>query len=511
MSKFQKWLILVIVSSALFLIVIDMTVLYAALPRLTYDLQATASDKLWIVNAYSLVMAGLLLGTGTLGDRVGHKRLFMIGLVIFGLATLVAAFSRTPLMLIFGRVFLAVGASIMMPATLSLIRITFTDETERSMAIGIWASVAAGGAGLGPLIGGFLLEYFWWGSVFLINIPVVVLSLVAGWYLIPDSAGNPSKPWDVLSSFLIMMGLVGLVYAIKEITVRDANYGLSFVALIIGVIGLVLFVDRQKRLTYPLVDFALFKNRLILAGVLTAMFSSGVNLGFKFALTQRLQLVEGLTPFEAGLFLVGSPIASFFAGIFAGWALPRVGSGKMLWGTLLLACVGLCLFALTFNSAPYAVQFVTLMVVGAGIGAASTTASNSIMNHAPIERAGMAASVEEVSYELGGAVGIAILGSAMSFLYTASFQFPESLNAVAPIVRDSLDEAIMVAETLPQAQADLLLETARASFDQGFMGVIVFGIVLLITVIGVVGYSTRNVIEDKLALRNASHEQSLAG
>lgn len=492
MSKFQRWLILVIVSSALFLIVIDMTVLYAALPRLTYDLQASTSDKLWIVNAYSLVMAGLLLGTGTLGDRLGHKRMFMIGLVIFGGATLVASFSQSPAMLIFARGLLAVGASIMMPATLSLIRITFNDEAERSMAIGVWASVAAGGAGLGPLIGGFLLEYFWWGSVFLINVPVVVVAFIAGWFLIPDGEGQPSKPWDLISSVLIMIGLVGLVYAIKEVTALNANYTIALLAFVLGVIGLTLFTNRQKRLSYPLVDFALFKNPLLLGGVLTATLSSATNLGFKFALTQRLQLVEGLTPFQAGLFLVGSPIASFFAGIFAGWLLPRLGSARMLWVTLLIASVGMILFYVTMGQG-YILQFASLMILGAGIGSASTTASNSIMNNAPVERAGMAASVEEVSYELGGVMGVAVLGSALSFLYTASFQVKDTLTHIPQVARDSLDEALIIAETLSPAEADLLIETARTSFDRGFDGVMVIGVLLLLITAGVVWYCTRNV------------------
>ncbi|MFA5538530.1 MAG: MFS transporter, partial [Gemmobacter sp.] len=167
----NRWLVLAIVSSALFLIVIDMTVLYTALPRLTLDLDATASEKLWIVNAYPLVVAGLLPGLGTLGDRLGHKRLFMAGLVVFGAASLAAAFSPSPAALIAARVALAVGAAMMMPATLSIIRLTFTDEAERAFAIGIWAAVASGGAALGPVIGGLLLEWFWWGSVFLINVP----------------------------------------------------------------------------------------------------------------------------------------------------------------------------------------------------------------------------------------------------------------------------------------------------------------------------------------------------
>ncbi len=172
-----RWLVLAIVSSALLLIVVDMTVLYTALPRLTHELQVNASEKLWIVNIYALVVSGLLLGMGTLGDRLGHKRLFMAGLVVFGVASLAAAYSPGAATLIAARALLAVGAAMMMPATLSILRLTFADERERAIAIGVWASVASGGAAIGPVVGGVLLEHFWWGSVFLINVPIVLLAL----------------------------------------------------------------------------------------------------------------------------------------------------------------------------------------------------------------------------------------------------------------------------------------------------------------------------------------------
>src|SRR5690606_8520698 len=197
MADQNRWLVLAIVSSALFLIVIDMTVLYTALPTLTLELAATASEKLWSGNAYPLVVAGLLPGLGTLGDRLGHKQMFLAGLSVFGLASLAAAFSPTPAMLISARVLLAVGAAMMMPATLSLIRLTFTDEKERAFAIGIWAAVASGGAALGPVVGGVLLEWFWWGSVFLINVPVVILALIFGALMLERRPGNPDSPWDL--------------------------------------------------------------------------------------------------------------------------------------------------------------------------------------------------------------------------------------------------------------------------------------------------------------------------
>ena len=194
-----RWLVLAIVSSALLLIVIDMTVLYTALPRLTHDLGVSASAKLWIVNIYALVVSGLLPGMGTLGDRLGHKRLFMAGLAVFGLASLAAAYSPSAGWLIAARTLLAVGAAMMMPATLSILRLTFTDERERAIAIGVWASVASGGAAFGPVLGGVLLEHFWWGSVFLINLPIVLLALPLAWRLVPASrptAAGPGTWWD---------------------------------------------------------------------------------------------------------------------------------------------------------------------------------------------------------------------------------------------------------------------------------------------------------------------------
>ncbi|WP_345483447.1 MFS transporter [Shinella granuli] len=194
MSRGKRWLVLAVVSSALFLIVIDMTVLYTALPKLTHALSATAAEKLWIVNAYPLVVAGFLPGLGTLGDRLGHKQMFMAGLIVFGLASLGAAFAPSPALLIAARVALAAGAAMMMPATLSLIRLTFTDEKERAFAIGIWAAVASGGAALGPVVGGLLLEYFWWGSVFLINVPVVLVALAASAVLLTRRAETAAAP-----------------------------------------------------------------------------------------------------------------------------------------------------------------------------------------------------------------------------------------------------------------------------------------------------------------------------
>lgn len=478
MEKQNRWLVLAIVSSALFLIVVDMTVLYTALPTLTHDLAASASQKLWIVNAYALVVAGLLPGLGALGDRVGHKPMFMGGLAVFGLASLLAAYAPTPAILIGARALLAVGAAMMMPATLSIIRITFTDQRERSIAIGIWAAVASGGAAFGPVIGGVLLEYFWWGSVFLINVPVVIVAFALAWPLVPADKGHAARPWDFIGSVQIMVGLIAVAFAIKELATRAPSFALAAIAAAVGIAALALFVRRQLRSTAPLIDFSLFRDSRFSAGVTAALVASVALVGVELAISQRLQLVLGLSPLEAALFILPIPLAAFVSGPLAGMALPSFGVGRIMWSMLALSGAGLAAYVLA-HEAGAAPQLAALAVFGFGVGAAMTAASSAIMDNAPIDRAGMAASVEEVSYELGGAIGIAVLGSILTAVYGATLVPPAGL-AVPDAVRDSIDEALLAAEKLPPEAAATLTSLSRLAFDQAFVVVLVVATALIL-------------------------------
>jgi DHA2 family multidrug resistance protein-like MFS transporter len=486
MTPSNRWLVLAIVSSALFLIVVDITVLYTALPRLTHDLQATASEKLWIVNAYPLVVAGLLPGLGTLGDRLGHKRLFLSGLAVFGLASLIAAYSPSPAVLIGARVLLAVGAALMMPATLSIIRLTFTDDGERAFAIGIWAAVASGGAAFGPVLGGLLLEYYWWGSVFLINVPVVMAAFVAGLIMLANRPGSSERGWDLIGSIQIMVGLVGIAYAIKEAGKRLPSWEAALVALVAGVVAMVLFVRRQRRSTAPLIDFSLFRCPQFSSGVATAAVASAALVGFELVFSQRLQLVLGLSPLQAGLLILPIPLASFFAGPIAGLLLPHLGAGRVMWSALALAGLGLAAFLATYDAASI-VWVSALAVMGFGIGGAMSAASTAVMTSAPENRAGMAASVEEVSYELGGAIGIAVLGTIMSAIYMAALVMPEGLGVTAA-ARDSLDEALLAAEALAPDAAGTVIALARAAFDRAFEGVVATAVALLFAVAAAIAF-----------------------
>ncbi len=470
MTLHNRWLVLAIVSSALFLIVIDMTVLYTALPRLTHDLAASASEKLWIINAYPLVVAGLLPGVGSLGDRLGHKRMFTAGLVVFGVASLAAAYAPNAEMLIAARVLLAVGAAMMMPATLSIIRLTFEDEHERSFAIGIWAAVASGGAAFGPVVGGILLEYFWWGSVFLINVPVVLIALVLALTVLETRPGNTSRQWDLIGSVQVMLGLVGVTFALKELAKRDSSMLLFVVSMVVGLIALAVFYRRQRATNGMLVDFSLFGNRKFSSGVMAASVSSAALIGVELVFSQRLQLVAGYSPLQAGLLILPIPLAAFVAGPLVGWGLPKIGEARVLWGGMLITGLGTALYLFSFQMQPH-IWLIGLMIMGFGVGAAMTGASTAIMGNAPEEKAGMAASVEEVSYELGGATGVTIFGSLMTAIYTAFMIVPEG-SGFPETIRDSLDEALLLAETLPAEQAQHLREVGFVAFDQAFMWVI---------------------------------------
>jgi len=474
----RRWLVLGIVSIALLLIVVDMTVLYTALPRLTHDLGVSASAKLWIVNVYALVASGLLLGMGTLGDRLGHKRLFMMGLAVFGVASLAAAYSPGAAALIAARVLLALGAAMMMPATLSIIRLTFANERERSVAIGIWASVASGGAALGPVIGGVLLEHFWWGSVFLINVPIVLLALPLAWRFIPASRPNAERPWDLAGSLQVMVGLILCAYALKELGKATTSWLHAGVACVAGVAMLTWFVRRQRSRPYPLIDFSIFRNATFSSGVAAALFAGAALFGMELVFSQRLQLVMGMSPIEAALFILPLPLAAFVAGPLAGWLLGYIRGPRLMFVALAVSGAGMGGYLLSYDGSVLP-QMISLSVLGVGIGATMTAASSSIMQSATPERAGMAASIEEVSYELGGALGVTLMGSILTGVYAQTLAVPEGVEG-AGIVRDSLDDALIVAESLPADLAAALTHVAKTAFDTGYAAVIATATVMLL-------------------------------
>ena len=465
-SHSNRWVLLVTVAAGLLLITLDNSVLYTALPTLTRELGASQTQGLWIINAYPLVMAGLLLGTGTLGDRIGHRQMFLIGLVLFGIASLVAAFSPSANILIAARAFLAVGAAAMMPATLALIRVTFLDERERNIAIAIWGSLSVVGSALGPIVGGFLLEHFWWGSVFLINVPVVIVAFLSTLVVAPKGETDHSKPWDLVSSLQALVALSALVIAIKE----SAHVGQSWLvpagAFVVAVVASILFVRRQSRLTFPLLDFSIFRNAAFSSGVMAAAFAMFAIGGIQLVTTQRFQLVAGFSPLEAGLLVSAAALGSLPTAMLGGAFLHKIGLRILIAGGL--AAASLAVVLATWGVTHGLGWLIAGMVLsGAGVGAAMSAASTAIVGNAPVHRAGMASSVEEVSYEFGSLLAVAFLGSLLSAIYTASVMLP----AGAPeAMRDSMGGALALAA---QAGADdqAIIDAASQAFDRGYLTV----------------------------------------
>lgn len=486
----HRWWVLVIVSVAMFLVAIDMTVLYIALPTLTHELQASTNAKLWIINMYPLVVAGLLLGAGTLGDRIGHQRLLLSGLVIFGLASLLAAYSPTAAVLIFARAILGIGAAAMMPATLAIISLSFKDIRERAVAIGVWAAVASGGAAAGPLIGGALLEYYWWGSVFLINIPIVLLTCLLSIALIKNVRNQSARPWDLIASLQIMVVFISFAYMIKEFAKQQPSYLHALFALVLCLGFVWLFIRRQSASDYPLIDMHIFRNSAFSSAVLAGLVVSGCLMGINLVLSQRLQLVLGLTPLQTGLYFLPLSLGAIVGSPLSGWILPHFRSDRFLSALLTLYAIGICFFMFSFSYSLY-LQLPCLFFLGICVGACMTAASNTIMAAAPPERAGMAASIEQITYELGGGVGIAIMGSLMAAIYSRTLVVPA--ETLSPrLAKDGIDSAILLAEQMPGVSGESLIINARLAFENSVFSVMIAAVVLLLLAALCVRLNCRN-------------------
>ncbi|WP_129842879.1 MFS transporter [Streptomyces sp. RFCAC02] len=457
-----RWLALGVLVLAVLLVAVDATVLGLATPYLSEDLQPSGTQLLWIGDAYSFVIAGLLISMGSLGDRIGRKRLLLLGATAFGLLSVLNAYAHTPGTMIVTRALLGVAGATLMPSTLALIRNLFHDPRERSLAIGIWSAAASAGMAIGPIVGGFLLEHFWWGSVFLINLPVMALLVAVGIKLLPESRNPSPGPWDLPSVLLSLIGMVGVVYAVKD-TAADGVTWPAAGAGLLGAAALWAFVRRQRSLPVPLVDVRLFRNRgfsgAVLADLLTILGLSGL----LFFLSQYLQLVQDRQPVEAGVAELPAAVGAVVAGLVAGTAARRFSVRAVVSGGL--AVIGLALAALTtINvSTGYPLLGTALLVVGFGAGLSFTVTADVILTAVPEDQAGAASAVSETAYELGTALGIALLGSVVTSIYQ-DFTGPAGTPEAA---HESLAGAVVAASHMPPETAATLLTAARESFTTG--------------------------------------------
>ncbi|MEV7974823.1 MFS transporter [Streptomyces sp. NPDC086519] len=468
-ARANRWVVLVVLCVSLLLVALDATVLHVAVPAVTEDLKPGAMELLWIVDVYPLVCASLLILFGTLGDRVGRRRVLLLGYALFGIASAAAALAPSAAALIGARALLGVGGAMIMPATLSILRQVFPDRRERALAIGIWSAVAAVGAAVGPLLGGFLLEHFWWGSVFLVNIPLMLVSLPVGRLFLPESRGDRDGPWDVVGALMAAAGLFGVVFAVKRLGGGEPAAGALTVApLVLGALLLILFVRRQRRRTFPLVDLAMFARPAFSTAVGCIVLAMLALVGLELIAAQYLQLVLGLSPLQTGLRLLPLTLAAMAAGLAGARLLRRFGPRRMV-------CFGFCLTAaavLTLT-AMGGVDNAGLLLAGfllLGFGLETTLfgAYESMLSEAPAAQAGGAAAIGETSYQLGAGIGIALLGSVMNAAYAPGLAavpgVPASASAAAG---HSLGEAYAVAGRLGGAAGAALRRTARDSFVHG--------------------------------------------
>ena len=462
----QRWKTLAVLCLSLVIVVVGNTVLNVALPTLVRQLGATSSQLQWIVDSYALVFAGLLLTAGALGDRFGRKGALTAGLVIFGTASGASAFATSAGQLVALRAVMGVGAALIMPATLSILTNVFPAH-ERARAIAVWAGLAGAGAAFGPIASGFLLEHFWWGSVFLVNLPVVATALVAGRRLVPRSKDTAQPPLDPAGAVLSIAGLGALLYGIIE----GPNHGWTDpVTLAWGLGGmavLVVFGLWERRSPYPMLDLGFFRSPTFssAAGAITLIFFA--MFGTFFLFTQYLQLVLGYGTLEAGVRMLPMAFTMMVAAPSSARLVERFGSRRVVTIGLILVAAGLLLLSTVAVDTPYWRLVLNLMVLAAGMGLSMAPSTTGIMASLPLGKAGVGSAVNDTTRELGGALGVAVLGSLMASRYAATLG--EAVGGLLPqpaleAAKSSLGGALGVAGTLGGPVGENLAAAARSAF-----------------------------------------------
>ncbi|WP_223625204.1 MFS transporter [Microbacterium sp. EST19A] len=465
----RGWAALVVLMLPVLLVSVDNTVLSFALPEISIALAPTGAEQLWIIDVYPLVLAGLLVTMGTLGDRFGRRRMLLIGAIGFAAVSALAAFAPTAGLLIAARALLGFFGAMLMPSTLSLLRTIFQNRDQRRMAIAVWASAFSAGSALGPIVGGFLLEHFAWGSVFLIAVPVLIPLLICAPLLVPESRDpNPGRI-DPVSIVLSMAAMIPVVYAIKSLAVDGPSLIAGGWALL-GIAMGVLFVRRQNRSATPMLDMALFRRGSFSGAILVNLLSVVALVGFLYFVSQHLQLVLGLSPMLAGVALVPGMAAMIVAGLTVVPISRRVPPHLLVPSALVFSVAGYLIVAFTTHEHGVAPLIIAFVVLGIGIGAAETISNELILSSAPAEKAGAASAVSETAYELGAVLGTAVLGGIITAFYRGALALPEGLpTEAADAARETLAGAYTAARELPAKLGDALWDAASSAFGSGVM------------------------------------------
>ena len=470
----HRWLILAVLSLSLVIIGIDNTILNIAIPTLQRTFEASASELQWMVDSYILVFAGLLLVMGAVGDRFGRAKALAVGLAIFGAASAFAGYSDSPSALIAARAVMGIGGALMMPATLSIIVDVFPAD-ERAKAIAIWAAVAGLGIGIGPLLGGVLLENFWWGSVFLVNIPVVITALVLGRIYVPDSKDPATRRIDLVGAGLSMATVTAIVYAIIEAPSLGWTSTRVLSLLGVGVAAGAIFGWWENRVDDPLFDLKFFQNRRFSGGVLAITVAFFALFGFIFLFTQYMQFVKQYTPFEAGVRIAPIALGMAFGATRSHIAVTKFGTTKVVTTALLALAAVIVSAAFWTATTSYGYLIIGIIGLSASIGFVMAPATEAVMGAVPVAKAGIGSATNDVTRQMGGALGIAIIGSAANARFASGMaDAVAGLPAgIADAASNSVGAAMTIAGQLPDAGGLALASAASDAFLDGISAAVV--------------------------------------
>lgn len=462
----RDWIALAVLMIPVLLTSVDNTVLSFALPQVSSALKPSGSQLMWLVDIYPLMLAGLLIAMGSLGDRLGRRRMLVIGAVGFGIASVLAAYSPSATTLIAARALLGVFGATLMPSTLSLIRNIFTDRQDRRLAIATWAAMFSGGAALGPIVGGWLLEHYWWGSVFLINVPLIVVFLALTYVFLPESKDPRPGRIDVPSIALSMTAMLPIVFGIKQFAEHGAS-DLALTAFGVGIMSAVVFVRRQHRLASPLLDMSLFANRMFSGAIVSNLLSLMGFAGFVFFAAQFLQLVVGLSPLNAAMALLPGLVITVLAGFAAVRLVRTFAAHKLISASFVLSAIGYAIATFAGTPGVWSIT-IAFAVLGAGIGLAETLTNDIMLTNVEPHKAGAAAAISETAYEIGAVLGTAVLGSILTATYRANVSVPEQARWGSGQTQfETLGGTLDAAAMYPNALGTDLIHSAQAAFDLG--------------------------------------------
>jgi DHA2 family multidrug resistance protein-like MFS transporter len=491
----REWMGLAVLALACILYSMDLTVLHLAIPHISGDLQPSSVQLLWIIDIYGFFVAGSLITLGNLGDRIGRRRLLLIGAITFAFTSVLAAFSTNAEMLIISRALLGVSGATIAPSTLSLIRNMFHDSNQRTAAIGIWISSFSAGAAIGPLVGGILIQYFWWGSVFLLAVPVMGLLLVLGPKLLPEFKDPKAGRLDIISAALSLATILFVIYGIKHIA-QDGWHLQSIIFVGAGVALGVVFLQRQRKLEYPLIDLRLFRRHTFNTALVTLLLGVFVTFGVFLFLSQYLQLILGLSPLEAGIWMLPWALAFVVGSTLTPRIVRRIQPILIIAGGLAVTAVGFGLLIQIDESTSFLYLSTGLVISSLGIAPVFTLTTDLVVGSAPPERAGAASAISETTGELGGALGIAVLGSIGTSIYRT--ELARAIPAGIPpdaqqVAIESLGGAKSLVGYLPNGLGSVLFDIALGSYIQGLQFTVIISAAVAAVTAALVFVKLRNV------------------